>query len=222
MQVGRYSYGAGSINVEFGNPANLKIGSFCSIAANLTCFLGGNHRIDWVTTFPFGHIFKDVFNTFDGTGHPHSKGGIVIGNDVWIGKNVTILSGVTIGSGAVIGLNSTVTKDVPPYSVVAGNPAKFIKYRFTAEQIADLLDIAWWDWKSGDINKLVPILCSTDVDGFIAYCKQWIEEEKNMKVVDPKTSPGDEKEEDIAALQKWVEDRSKMAISSFQTDDTNQ
>jgi len=178
MEVGKYTYGIDHINVQWGSPKDIKIGSFCSIAANLTCFVGGNHRVDWVTTFPFGHIFNNVFDTFDGTGHPQSKGGIVIGNDVWIGKNVTILSAVTVGSGAVIGLNSTVTKDVPPYSVVAGNPAKLIRYRFSEQQISDLLEISWWNWSDTDINKMIPTLCSNDVDHCIAACKQWIVERK--------------------------------------------
>lgn len=84
--------------------------------------MGGNHRTDWLTTYPFGHIHKDIFTNFSGVGHPATKGSVVIGNDVWIGTNVTIMSGVSIGDGAVIANNSHVVKDVLPYSIVGGNP----------------------------------------------------------------------------------------------------
>jgi acetyltransferase-like isoleucine patch superfamily enzyme len=107
--------------------------------------LGGNHNSDWVTTYPFGHIHQNIFNTFNGEGHPATKGDVIIGNDVWIAANVTIMSGVTIGNGAVIANNSHVVKNVDPYSLVGGNPAKLIKYRLTPEQIKKLLEIKWWE-----------------------------------------------------------------------------
>lgn len=120
--IGRFTYG--SPLVMFDSPdINLKIGSFCSIAGGVAIFLGGNHRIDYTTTFPFNFVFEE-FCGFKG--HPASKGDVIIGNDVWIGSCAVILSGVTIGDGAVIGANSIVTKDVEPYSVVAGNPARKI------------------------------------------------------------------------------------------------
>lgn len=130
---------------QWGEGAQLKIGNFCSIASNITVLLGGNHRTDWVTTYPFGHCknFPDVAPV---KGHPKTNGNVVIGNDVWIGSGATIMSGVTIGDGAVIAANSHVVKDVAPYSIVGGNPAKHIKFRFTEEQIKSLLQIQWWNW----------------------------------------------------------------------------
>ena len=129
--------------------------------------MGGNHNSDWVTTYPFGHINQNIFNTFNGQGHPATKGDGIIGNDVWIAANVTIMSGVTIGDGAVIANNSHVVKNVEPYSLVGGNPAKLIKYRFTPEQIAKLLEIKWWEWDDEKINTFLPLLCNSDIDNFI-------------------------------------------------------
>jgi acetyltransferase-like isoleucine patch superfamily enzyme len=168
MTFGKYSYHYHNINIYYANPdAKLIIGNFCSIASGVNVWLGGNHRSDWVTTYPFGHIHQDVFNTFKGTGHPSTKGDVIIGNDVWIGSNVTIMSGVTIGDGAIIANNSHVIKNVEPYSVVGGNPAKFIKYRFTPEQIENLLQIKWWNWDDDKINKFTPLLCNNNIDEFI-------------------------------------------------------
>jgi acetyltransferase-like isoleucine patch superfamily enzyme len=149
--------------------AKLTVGKFCSIAGNVIAYLGGNHRTDWVTTYPFGTVNKAVFNTFnvDHHGHPATKGDVVIGNDVWIATNVTIMSGVTIGDGAVIACNSHVVKDVPPYTIVGGNPARPIRQRFTDEQVAKLLEIKWWDWENAKINRFAPLLCNPDIDLFI-------------------------------------------------------
>ena len=162
---GRHSYGDPQI-FQWGEGAKLITGNFCSIA-NCKIYLGGNHRTDWVTTYPFGHINKHIFNKFDGAGHPQTKGDVVIGNDVWIGGNAVIMSGITIGDGAVIANNSHVVKDVPPYSIVGGNPAQVIKYRFTEEQIEKLLQIQWWHWDDGKINSNVHLLCNPDIDQFI-------------------------------------------------------
>lgn len=168
MSIGKHTYGRPMIWNE-PNDANLIIGNFCSISQNVKIFLGGNHRIDWVTTYPFGHVNTNIFDTFNGNGHPTTKGNVVIGNDVWIGENATILSGVTIGDGAVIANNSHVVKNVEPYSIVGGNPAKFIKYRFSREQIEKLLQIQWWNWSDEKINKFIPLLCNSDIDNFINY-----------------------------------------------------
>lgn len=166
MSFGKYTYG--NPEIRWDNPhAKLIVKNFCSIACNVKIYLGGNHRVDWISTYPFGHIHKDVFNNFNGEGHPSTKGYVIIGNDVWIGANVTIMSGVNIGDGAVIAANSHVVKDVEPYTLVGGNPAKLIKYRFTKEQIEKLLEIKWWDWDDEKINRFSTILCSNDIDNFI-------------------------------------------------------
>jgi acetyltransferase-like isoleucine patch superfamily enzyme len=171
MSVGKYSYGRPIYN-QINNDAELIIGNFCSIANGVNIYLGGNHRIDWITTYPFGHIHKNIFNKFDGVGHPSTKGNVVIGNDVWIGANSPIMSGIKIGDGSVIANNSHVVKDVEPYSLVGGNPAKHIRYRFTQEQIKELLDIQWWFWEDEKINEFTKILCNNDIDDFIALAKK--------------------------------------------------
>jgi acetyltransferase-like isoleucine patch superfamily enzyme len=168
MIYGKYTYGREHIKVyAWGEGAKLKIGSFCSIASNCNIYLGGNHRTDWVTTYPFGHIHKPIFNKFNGTGHPRTNGDVIIGNDVWIGNNVTIMSGIIVGDGAVIAANSHVVKNVDPYSIVGGNPAKTIKYRFGGEQIKKLLTIQWWSWDDAKINNETQYLCNSDIDQFI-------------------------------------------------------
>lgn len=169
MSYGKYTYG--NPNVFYYKDGftdiNFTVGNFCAIGGNVNIYLGGNHRNDWVTTYPFGHIHKNVFHTFNGVGHPTSKGDVIIGNDVWIADHVTIMSGVTIGDGATIAMNSHVVKNVEPYSLVGGNPAKFIKYKFTPEQIEKLLEIKWWFWEDEKINKFAPLLCNPNIDEFI-------------------------------------------------------
>lgn len=159
IEVGRYTYGyEGMIVKEWGEGSSLKIGSFCSIAEGLTVMLGGNHRLDWATTFPFGHIFQKELGGTEIIGHPKSNGDVVIGNDVWIGFNTTIMSGVKIGNGAVIAANSTIVKDVGAYEVWGGNPAKMIKTRFPAEVVRSLEDLKWWDWDVKVIKQFAPLL----------------------------------------------------------------
>lgn len=171
--IGKYTYGTNNINILWTNDkAKLTIGSFCSIALNITIFLGGNHNVNWVSTYPFGHIYQNLFNNFNGMDHPSTNGDVTIGNDVWISQGVTIMSGVTIGDGAVIACNSHVVKDVPPYSLVGGNPARVIKYRFNFEQIEELLKIKWWDWNDAKINKYTPLLCNPNIDEFIKKANQ--------------------------------------------------
>jgi acetyltransferase-like isoleucine patch superfamily enzyme len=162
----KYSYGNPIICWE-NKDAKLYIGHFCSIGTNVKIYLGGNHNTHYVTTYPFGHIHENIFNNFDGKGSPSTKGDVIIGNDVWIADNVTIMSGVTIGDGAVICNNSHVIKNVEPYSISGGNPCKFIKYRFTKEQIDKLLEIKWWYWDDIKINKFTPLLCNDNIDAFI-------------------------------------------------------
>lgn len=169
MSFGKHTYGSPTI-FNWSNPnqnANLVVGSFCSIASPCNVYLGGNHRHDWVTTYPFGHIHQNIFDSYNGAGHPSTKGDVIIGNDVWIGANVTIMSGVTLGDGVVVANNSHVVSNAKPYSLIGGNPAKFIKYRFKPEQIEKLLQIQWWNWDDVKINEYAPLLCNVDIDNFI-------------------------------------------------------
>lgn len=161
--VGRHSYGNPQI-LHFGEPTRLHIGNFCSIAGNVTIFLGGNHRVDWLTTYPFNVLFKDCWPEVAAiSGHPYSDGDVVIGNDVWVGYGSTVLSGVSIGDGAVIAAGSMVTKDVSPYQIVAGNPAKPIRSRFDQPTVDILLRLRWWDWPDDAIRRHVHTLCSGDI-----------------------------------------------------------
>lgn len=137
FSVGKHTYGNPEI-LEWGEGASLSIGAFCSIGEGVTIFLGGEHRLDWISTFPF-NILWECGKGFQG--HPATKGDVVIGNDVWIGRNAVILSGVHIGDGAVIGTEAVITKDVPPYGVAAGNPARVVRLRFDARSIRNLLQL---------------------------------------------------------------------------------
>ena len=138
-------------NVLYQYPINhdkLKIGKFCSIACGAKfIFNSANHTLSSLSTYPFPIFFeewgldiKDVALAWD------NKGDIVIGNDVWIGYEAVIMAGVTIGDGAIIGTRAVVTKDVPPYTIVGGIPAKPIRKRFSEDTIAALLELQWWDW----------------------------------------------------------------------------
>lgn len=161
VSIGRYSYGFEKKNVyQWGEGASLIIGSFCSIAGGGSIFLGGNHRSDWITTYPFGHIFREELGVSRIQGHPQTSGDVIIGNDVWLGAQCVIMSGVTIGDGAVVAANAHVVKDVPPYAIVGGNPAKVIKFRFEREVIDNLLRLRWWDLPEATIREIIPQLCA--------------------------------------------------------------
>lgn len=163
--VGDWSYCGDNFNVlSWGEGTTLRIGNFCSVSDNVTILLGGEHRTDWITTYPFNVLFTEASHI---KGHPNSKGDVIIKNDVWIGGNSTILSGVNIGNGAVIGTGSVVTKDVPSYGIVAGNPAVLIRYRFPQDVINELEKISWWNWKIDKIINKIPLLLSKDVEKFI-------------------------------------------------------
>lgn len=164
-EIGDYTYGRPRI-LAFGNDSTtLKIGKFCSIADDAVIFLGGEHQVSFVTTYPFSHFFEFAHG-FPGT-HPRQKGNIIIGNDVWIGQEAFILSGVTIGDGAVIGARAVVAKDVKPYSIVVGSPAHHIKYRVDEDIIEALLAIAWWNWPIEKIAEAMPLMLSDNVRDFV-------------------------------------------------------
>lgn len=142
----------------------LLIGKFCMIASDVKFIMnGGNHLVDALTSYPFAIFGKDWANAMEGKTYPQ-KGDIVIGNDVWIGYNATIMAGVTVGDGAIIGTNSTVVKDVEPYSIVGGNPAFEIKKRFSDTKIAELLEMKWWDWDIEKITANVKNLTGNSLD----------------------------------------------------------
>jgi chloramphenicol O-acetyltransferase type B len=148
VSVGRETYGYEGIQVhEFRVPdgtwvgAKLRIGSYCSLAP-FEVFLGGNHHTEWVSQFPFRSRWDLPGRADDGYG----RGDVVLGSDVWIGTGALILSGVTIGHGAVVGARAVVTRDVRPYAVVAGNPAREVRRRFDDSTAEQLLADPWWDW----------------------------------------------------------------------------
>ena len=141
----------------------LIIGKFCQIAAGTTFVMGGaNHQMNAVSTFPFY-----IMEGWDQEAPPLSemplRGDTVVGNDVWIGQDATILPGVHIGDGAIIGMRSVVGRDVAPYSIVAGNPARMIRKRFDDELIDLMLRLRWWDRPVEEINRLIPILSCGDL-----------------------------------------------------------
>ena len=163
LKVDKYSYGYEKIVIHKNgsDKADLYIGKFCSIA-ECTVFLGLNHEIKRITTYPFGIIHTDIFKCDINNHMPNvnTNGNVIIGHDVWIGKGSTIMSGVRVGNGAVIGANSHVVTDVPSYSVVVGNPAKVVFYRFEDIIIKRLNELKWWDWSEEKINNNIDLLCT--------------------------------------------------------------
>jgi acetyltransferase-like isoleucine patch superfamily enzyme len=165
--IGDFTYGLPNI-MEYGEGSALEIGKYCSIAENVLILLGGEHRTDWITTYPFPILAEGWQDAAAIQGHPRSKGNVVIGNDVWIGTGATILSGVKIGDGAVIGAHAVVAKDVDSYAIAVGNPVKIVRKRFSESQVSALLRIRWWDWPTDKIKQRVQLLCSDRIDEFIA------------------------------------------------------
>lgn len=142
----------------------LVIGKFCMIASDVTFIMNGaNHLSEAITSYPFAIFGEDWADAMDGKEYP-MKGNTTVGNDVWIGYGATIMPGVKIGHGAIIATKSVVTKDVVPYSIVGGNPAKEIRKRFSAKEIADLLEISWWDWPIEKITAHTQNLTSNRVE----------------------------------------------------------
>ncbi|WP_210438701.1 CatB-related O-acetyltransferase [Nocardioides xinjiangensis] len=170
--IGRYSWGHLTVSSR-GPGTMLTVGQFCSFAYGTHIVLGGEHRADFVSTYRF-----PAYPPFNET-HRHlaedtsvTRGAVVIGNDVWLGHQTLVLSGVTIGDGAIIGAGSVVRHDIPPYAIVAGNPARVAGFRFPPEQIAALLELKWWDWPVDRIGRHLDTLLSDDVAGFVAAATQ--------------------------------------------------
>ena len=156
-------------NVIYHYPINndrLVIGKFCSIACGAKfIFNSANHTLKSLSTYTFPLFFEEwdllkseVASAWD------NKGDIVIGNDVWIGYGAVIMAGVTIGDGAIIGTRAVVTKDVEPYSIVGGIPAKEIRKRFAPDVIERLMELQWWDWQKEQIQKAIPAIQSGDIE----------------------------------------------------------
>jgi virginiamycin A acetyltransferase len=165
LEVGRHTYGIPEIDVYEGSEQKVTIGSYCSISKGVRIITGGIHPKDWVSLYPF----RTTFNLTDAyqDGMPTSNGPVIIGHDVWIGTNAIIMSGVNIGHGAIIAAGAIVTKDVKPYSLVGGIPARHIKYRIDEEHIDHMLAISWWNWDDKKILEAVPLLSSNHVKQFI-------------------------------------------------------
>ena len=168
ISLGKYSYACDPTVLWKVDDSTITCGKFVSIAEKVTIFLGNGfgHDANFVTTYPFGQIHQDIFTDVKNDSK-NTNGSIIIGNDVWIGRGSTIMSGITIGDGAIIAANSHVVKSVEPYSVVGGNPAKHIRYRFSPSQIEKLLKLKWWDWPDIKINKYMNLILSYDIDKFI-------------------------------------------------------
>lgn len=166
FSVGKYTYGYHQFFYEHVNLES--IGSFCSIASNV-CITGMNHPTNYITTNPIiyfksrGFISEDNLSIVD----KEKNKKVIIGNDVWIGTNVTLLPSIKIGNGAIIAAGAVVTKDVPDYAIVAGVPAKIVKYRFSQEEIEILNNVKWWEWEDEKIRNNIDKF--TDKNKFFNY-----------------------------------------------------
>lgn len=158
LELGTFSYRGNDTKVL--GPGPVKVGKFCSISSNVT-FISWTHNANWITAFPFNSVKQSKdWPECKNINHPLFFGETIIGNDVWIGYGATIRGGIKIGDGAIIANNAVVTKDIEPYKIVGGVPAKVIKDRFSKEIVELLLKIKWWDWNIKKIRKHVNILCS--------------------------------------------------------------
>ncbi|WP_280529474.1 CatB-related O-acetyltransferase [Methylobacterium indicum] len=166
FRVAPFSYGRPKVRFPESG-ARLTIGPYCSIADKVEILLGGNHRTDWVSTYPFAAM-TGLWPDLDAPdGYHASRGDVAIGADVWLGSGCLILSGVTVGPGAVVAAHAVVTRDVPPYAIVAGNPARVIRHRFSPEIAAALVETAWWDLPPERVRALVPLLQSGEAEALV-------------------------------------------------------
>ncbi|MFC6790499.1 CatB-related O-acetyltransferase [Methylobacterium komagatae] len=171
FSIGAYSYGRPKVRFpESGR--KLTIGRYCSIADKVEILLGGGHRLAWGSTYPFAAM-RGLFPEADAPEDYHvSRGDVVIGHDVWLGSGCMILSGVTIGHGAVIAARAVVSRDVPPYAVVAGNPARVVRHRFPPDIVDALVAAGWWDRPADEVSRLVPLLQSEDIAALLAALRR--------------------------------------------------
>ena len=167
FSIGDFTYGSPDIR-NFDPQTRLTIGRYCSFAARVSILMGGEHRLDLGTTYPFPEIAEPWPETADISGMTGSKGDIVIGNDVWVGHGATILSGVTIGDGAVIGAGALVVHDVAPYAIMGGNPAKMIRMRFDEQTVSRLLKLAWWNWPEEKVRENIHLICNSDIKALLS------------------------------------------------------
>jgi acetyltransferase-like isoleucine patch superfamily enzyme len=165
LSLGRHTYGMPTIYSYCGSEVHVTIGSFCSIAPDVQIINGGIHPASWVSLFPF-RIRWNLEGAFE-DGMPQTRGDIVIGSDVWLGTGAMVLSGVKIGDGAIIAARAVVTRDVEPYAIVAGCPARRQAFRFSPEVIKQLMEIRWWEWDDARIREAVPLLSSPNLDRFL-------------------------------------------------------
>ena len=167
-KIGEYTYGVPKII----GSCKLVIGRYTSISDGVT-IIAIDHRMDWGSTYPFPALFASAQHI---QGHPTQKGAVNIGHDVWIGQNATIMSGVTIGHGAVIAAQAVVTKDVAPYSMVAGNPAQHKKFRFSEEWVDFFVrKLQWWDWPHDLVLERAEDLCQPPGDHLLKYSTKYKE-----------------------------------------------
>lgn len=171
--VGDYSYYDDPIDPEgfernvlynYGSD-RLIIGKFCAIATGVKFIMNGaNHKLDGISTYPFpifGHSWEKAM---DKLMNLPSRGDIIIGNDVWIGYEAVIMPGVKISDGAVVAAKSVVVKDVPPYTIVGGNPALVLRQRFSDAEIAQLLELKWWDWEIDKVTRNIHLIMERNID----------------------------------------------------------
>lgn len=168
VTIGPGTYGWPRIWTDVNGHECMRVGNYSSL--NGTYLLGGRHGDNFVTTYPHRINWKMPGAGEDG--FPTPTGDTIVGSDVWTCEDSLILSGVKIGDGAIVAAGAVATKDVPPYAIVGGNPARLIRYRFNEDQIAALLEIRWWDWPEDAVRQAVPLLASPDIEAFIAYARR--------------------------------------------------
>ncbi|MFC8046361.1 CatB-related O-acetyltransferase [Nocardia sp. NPDC057353] len=178
IEVGEYSYyddpgdptafETANVLYHYG-PEKLVIGKFCALATGVRFIMNGaNHRMDGVSTFPFPTIGGGWAEHVDLLMELPNRGDTVLGHDVWLGYGVTVMPGVRIGHGAIVAAGSVVTRDIPDYAVAGGNPARVLRKRYTDNDIARLLELAWWDWPIEQLSARVRVLMSGSVDDLVA------------------------------------------------------